>query len=73
MNSTRSPQSKGAYSYSIMQNGSHASYDVATLALSLRPKQKLTKVRAKNEARGITFHALGSVGEFKGMNLHAPK
>jgi hypothetical protein len=35
--------------------------------------QGLAKVRAKSEAKGVTFHALGSVGECEGMNLHTPK
>jgi hypothetical protein len=43
---------------------------VITLALGSQPRQGLAKVRAKNE---VTFHALGSVGECEGMDLHIPK
>jgi len=38
---------------------------VATLALGSRPKQGLTKLRAKREAR--------SERKCEGMNLHTPK
>jgi hypothetical protein len=41
--------------------------NVATLTLGLRPRQGLTKVRAKNEV--WESHAPGSVGKCEGMNL----
>jgi hypothetical protein len=48
------------------------STNVATLALGSRPKQGLTKVRAKNEAHESHF-MLSGVGECEGMNLHILK
>jgi len=53
---------------------------VTTLALGSQPRQGLIRVWAKGEAReshfmlsGVTSHALGSVRECEGMNLHTPK
>jgi hypothetical protein len=49
---------------------------IVTLTLGSRPKQGLTKVRAKYEARESHFIFLGVQGsarECEGMNLHTPK
>jgi hypothetical protein len=45
---------------------------VATLALGSRPRQGLTKVRAKSEV-GVKFYVPGSAKECEGMNPHTPK
>jgi hypothetical protein len=58
---------------SILLNRSMISQGVATLALGLRPKQGLAKMRAKSESPRVTFYALGNVGKCEGMNPHTPK
>jgi len=45
---------------------------VTTLALGSRPRQRLPKVWAKNEAWEITFQASRNVGDCHGMNPTLP-
>jgi hypothetical protein len=49
------------------------SLNVTTLTLSSWSEQRLAKVQANSEARGVTFHAHESVGECEGINPHIPK
>jgi len=46
---------------------------VTTLALGLRLKQGFAKGCGPRGSLGVAFHAVGSVGENEGMNLHTPK
>ncbi len=46
---------------------------ITTLALGLRLKQGFAKRCGPRGSMGVTFHAVGSVGENEGMNLHTPK
>ncbi len=46
---------------------------VATLALGFTTKAKAYKGAGQEGSMGVTSHALGSVGECEGMNLHTPK
>jgi len=46
---------------------------VATLALGSRPRQGVARLPAKRGAPEVMLHALGSVRECEGIDLHTPK
>jgi hypothetical protein len=46
---------------------------IGTLALGSRPKPGACKGAGQEGSLGFTSHALKSVGECEGMNLHTPK
>jgi hypothetical protein len=42
-------------------------------SLGLATKARACKGAGQEGSSGVTFHALGSVGECEGMNPHTPK
>jgi hypothetical protein len=49
------------------------SFNVATLALGSRPRQRACKSAGQEGSPGVTFHAPGNAKECEGMNPHTPK